>query len=51
MNQPKVVLSEDEKKRLVAYFNVLIEMDFELKKSDKKEDEDGALETIRNRKS
>jgi hypothetical protein len=49
--KPKIVLSDEEKKRLVAYFNVLIEMDFELKKSDKKEDEDGTLEAIRNRKS
>jgi hypothetical protein len=32
-NKPKIVLSDEEKKRLVAYFNVLIEMDFELKKS------------------
>lgn len=31
-NKPKIVLSDEEKKRLVAYFNVLIEMDFELKK-------------------
>lgn len=32
-NKPRTVLSDEEKKRLVAYFNVLIEMDFELKKS------------------
>lgn len=50
-SKPKIVLSDEEKKRLVAYFNVLIEMDFELKRSDKKEDEDGTLEAIRNRKS
>lgn len=31
-NKPKTILSDEEKKRLVAYFNVLIEMDFELKK-------------------
>jgi len=31
-NKPKIVLTDEEKKRLVAYFNVLIEMDFELKK-------------------
>jgi hypothetical protein len=31
--KPKIVLTDEEKKRLVAYFNVLIEMDFELKKS------------------
>lgn len=30
--KPKLVLTDEEKKRLVAYFNVLIEMDFELKK-------------------
>jgi len=30
--KPKIVLSDEEKKRLVAYFNVLIEMDIELKK-------------------
>lgn len=28
----KVILTDEEKKRLVAYFNVLIEMDLELKK-------------------
>lgn len=28
----KIVLNDEEKKRLVAYFNVLIEMDLELKK-------------------
>ena len=32
-----IVLSDEEKKRLVAYFNVLIEMDFELKKSEEVE--------------
>lgn len=32
-NKPKIVLSDEEKKCLVAYFNVLIEMDLELKKS------------------
>lgn len=31
-DRQKVVLSDEEKKRLVAYFNVLIEMDFELRK-------------------
>lgn len=30
--KPKIVLTDEEKKRLVAYFNILIEMDFELKK-------------------
>lgn len=33
----KVILTNEEKKRLVAYFNVLIEMDFELKKIKPKE--------------
>lgn len=37
MDQPaissKIVLTDEEKKRLVAYFNVLIEMDLVLKKS------------------
>ena len=41
MNQPskstKIELNDEEKKRLVAYFNVLIEMDFELKKSEEAE--------------
>jgi len=36
-NKPMIVLSDEEKKRLVAYFNVLIEMDFELKKSEEVE--------------
>jgi hypothetical protein len=30
--KPKMVLTDEEKKRLITYFNVLIEMDFELKK-------------------
>lgn len=33
----KVILTDEEKKRLVAYFNVLIEMDLELKKLSEKE--------------
>ena len=37
MNKPSVqteiVLTDEEKKRLVAYFDVLIEMDFELKRN------------------
>jgi hypothetical protein len=33
----KIVLSDEEKKWLVAYFNVLIEMDFELKKLQERE--------------
>ena len=36
----KVILTDEEKKRLVAYFNVLIEMDLELKKSCEKEKKD-----------
>ena len=28
----KIILTDEEKKRLVAYFNVLIEMDLDLKK-------------------
>lgn len=36
-SKPKKVLSDEEKKRLVAYFNVLIEMDFELKKLQERE--------------
>ena len=32
--KPKIVLTDEEKKRLVAYFNVLIEMDFELKRNE-----------------
>jgi UTP-glucose-1-phosphate uridylyltransferase len=35
--KPKIVLTDEEKKRLVDYFNVLIEMDFELKKLSKTE--------------
>lgn len=40
--KPKIVLTDEEKKRLVAYFNVLIEMDLELKKlgNGEKRDED-----------
>lgn len=30
--KPIIVLNDEEKKRLVAYFNVLIEMDLELSK-------------------
>lgn len=37
MNSPSIrstiVLTDEEKKRLVTYFNVLIEMDFELKRN------------------
>jgi hypothetical protein len=33
----KIVLIDEERKRLVAYFNVLIEMDLELKKSHEEE--------------
>ena len=33
----KLMMSDEEKKRLIAYFNVLIEMDFELKKLVSKE--------------
>jgi len=32
-----ITLSDEEKRRLIAYFNVLIEMDFELKKVSKEE--------------
>jgi hypothetical protein len=35
--KPKIVLSDEEKKRLVAYFSVLIEMDLELKKLQEQE--------------
>lgn len=35
---PKYVLNDEEKKRLVAYFNVLIEMDLELNKSYEEEE-------------
>ena len=42
-NEPKIVMSDEEKKRLVAYFNVLIEMDFELKKLGKKEKSDAVM--------
>jgi len=35
--KPKIVLNDEEKKRLVAYFNVLLEMDLELKKLKSKE--------------
>ena len=35
--KPKIVLTDEEKKRLVAYFNVLIEMDFVLKNLNKTE--------------
>jgi len=31
-DQKIIVLNDEEKKRLVAYFNILIEMDFELRK-------------------
>ena len=31
--KPNIVLTDEGKKRLVAYFNVLIEMDFELKRN------------------
>lgn len=33
-DQKSIVLSDEEKKRLVAYFNILIEMDFELKRNE-----------------
>lgn len=33
--KPKIVLTDEEKKRLVAYFNVLIEMHFEYKRNHK----------------
>jgi|GEM_PF-4933115 len=36
----KILLTDEEKKRLVAYFNVLIEMDLELKKSLEEEKND-----------
>lgn len=36
-DQQYIVLSDEEKKRLIAFFNVLIEMDFELKKVSKEE--------------
>jgi len=35
--KPTIELNDEEKKRLVAYFNVLIEMDLELKKLRPKE--------------
>jgi hypothetical protein len=38
--KPKIVLNDEEKKRLVAYFNVLIEMDLELKKLVNQENKD-----------
>jgi hypothetical protein len=38
--KPRIVLSDEEKKHLVAYFNVLIEMDFELKKLQEREIQD-----------
>lgn len=30
--EPNIILNEEEKRRLVAYFNVLIEMDLEIQK-------------------
>lgn len=30
--EPNIILNEEERKRLVAYFNVLIEMDLEIQK-------------------
>lgn len=48
-DQKNIALSDEEKKRLVAYFNVLIEMDFALKKVNE-EQKYGELGIRRSRK-